>query len=77
MDINKQLLETRLTIIMVRESYTFVDKISNFQRQLKSYFNVDYNLDEIENSLKDLEEAYLFHEDELQKQNTIEYEEDF
>lgn len=76
MNINKELLATRITIIMVRENYTFLNTISDFKNKLKEYFNVNYTDDEIETTIHDLEEAYLFHEYEKEKQ-IIEHEEDF
>lgn len=76
MNINKQLLDTRLTIIMVREGYNFLTPLKDFKLKLKEYFSVDYTEDEIENAIKGLEEAYICHEYELERQ-IIEHEEDF
>jgi hypothetical protein len=77
MNINKQMLETRLTIVMVRENYTFLNTISNFKIKLKELFNVDYSEDEIENALHELEEAYIVHEFEREQQEFVEHEEDY
>lgn len=76
MDINKQMLETRITIVMARENYSFLHKISEYKIKLKEYFLVEYGEAEIGKALRDIEEAYMQHEyDKLQQ--IIEIPEDF
>lgn len=78
---DKQLLETRLTIIMVREDKNFLTTFNEFQSLLIKYFKFAYSLDEIESALFRLEEAYIVNQaDEEHKIATIineEQEEDF
>ena len=76
MDVNKQLLETRITIIQVRENYSFLHKIEQYKIKLQEYFKTDYSEFDIGNALTNLEEAYLNHEYE-QAQQVLEIPEDF
>lgn len=58
----KHLLEVRITIIMRREGYNFLNTLNDFQVQLKKYFKEEYDLDKIEDALHRLEETYIFTE---------------
>ena len=70
------LLPVHLSIIMIREKYTFLNTISEFKIQLYKYFKVDYQEEDIKASLYLLEEAYMVREAEVENQ-VIEYEEDY
>lgn len=72
-----RLLDTRISIIMVRENYTFLNTISDFKVKLYEYFKVYYSEDLIESCLNRLQEAHLANEYEQQQQHIIEIEEDF
>ena len=75
---DKQLLEVRLSIVMRRENYNFLEKFTTFQTKLKKYFNYEYTLDEIENALHKMEERYIIQEtnpDEVK--NIIDIPEDY
>lgn len=72
---NKQLLETRLSIIMVKEGKNFLSSFLEYQKLLLQYFEFEYSLDEIENALHRIEESTI--EEEFQKnREIIEIEED-
>lgn len=71
---NKELLETRLIIVMRRDQYNFLSSLINYQIALKQYFSEDYTLDEIETTLHVIESNQL---EEESKQQVIEYPEDF
>lgn len=76
MNLNKQKLQVRLTIIMTKENYNFLTPFVDYKRKLKEYFNADYSEDEIENTLHEIEEAYI--EDEFQREvASYEIPEDF
>jgi spore coat polysaccharide biosynthesis protein SpsF (cytidylyltransferase family) len=76
MNLNKQKLQVRLTIIMTKEDYNFFTNLTDYKKKLKEYFNCDYTEDEIENSLHEIEEAYI--EDEFEReQASYEIPEDF
>lgn len=78
---DKALLDTRLSIVMVRENKTFLTTFTEFQSLLKKYFNLEYTLDEIETALYRLEEAYICNQAEEEKKIASiinqEQEEDF
>jgi hypothetical protein len=76
MNLNKQKLQVRLTILMVKEEFNFFTPLNEYRQKLKEYFNADYTEDEIENTLHEIEEAYI--EDEFEKEQ-VNYEipEDF
>lgn len=72
---NKQLLETRLSIIMVKEGKDFLSSFLEYQKLLLQYFEFEYSLDEIENALYRIEESTI--EEEFQRnREIIEIEED-
>lgn len=77
---NKQLLETRISIIMVRETKTFLTPFTEFKAILFQYFKHEYSLDEIESALYRMEEAYMCNqaaEEEKIASIIIEEQEDF
>lgn len=76
MDVNRNMLDTRITIVMAREGYTFLNRIDQYKLKLKEYFNVEYGEADIGKSLHDLEEAYMQHEYDKMQQ-VIEIPEDF
>lgn len=57
--IELQLLESRLTILIVKEKYDFSTSLIDYQKKLIEYFNFNYTLDEIETALSKLEETHL------------------
>jgi hypothetical protein len=65
-------LETRILIIQVRENYNFFNKITDYVKRLKEYFNVDYSEDEVETALNELQDAEVICEE-----NVMELEEDY
>lgn len=75
---NKQLLQTRLSIIMVRENYNFLTSLGSFVLKLKNYFNEDYTQDEIENALHKMEENFIVQQfEEEQEHHLVEIPEDY
>lgn len=76
MNINKELLTTRISILMGRENYTFLTSTESYQSKLYDYFKVRYTSNEIIEALHELEEAYMLHEYEKEK-HIVETEEDF
>jgi hypothetical protein len=56
---SQQLLSVRLSIVMIRENYNFLNTLNDFQLQLKKHFNYEYTQDEIENALHKMEEDFL------------------
>ena len=64
-----QLLQTRLSIIMKRENYNFLNTLTDFQLQLKKYFKEEYSQDQIEDALHEMEENYIVKE--LEETNYI------
>jgi hypothetical protein len=76
MTTEKHKLQTRITIVQVKEDFNFLTPLNQYKSKLKEYFNVDYNEDEIESALHEIEEAYI--EDEFQReQASFEIPEDF
>lgn len=75
-DRNLLLLGTRLTILMVRYDYNFLNSLSDYQFKLKKLFNYNYTQDEIEIELKKLEEAHIAYQIDKSK-GVIEYPEDY
>jgi hypothetical protein len=59
---DKQLLQTRLSIVMLRDQLTFLNSFNEFQVLLKKHFKYEYTLDEIETGLHQLEESYMLNE---------------
>lgn len=75
---NLNSLKIRLSIIIKKEGYTFLNTLSEFQVQLKKYFKEDYPQDEIEDALKELQETFIFTElDEEVAKDNPEIPEDF
>jgi hypothetical protein len=72
-DVNNRLLSVRITIVMVREKFTFLDAPGIYKVYLKRYFNIDYNIEEIEKVMYELEEAHIIHHE----QGIIDFPEDF
>lgn len=66
---NKNLLQVRISIILIRENYTFLNNLKDFQLQLKKYFNEEYSQDKIEDALHEMEETYIIKE--LEETNQI------
>lgn len=55
----KQLLDSRLAIIIVKHNYNFQTSLNQYQSKLKQVFNEEYTLDEIENCLQELDNNRL------------------
>jgi len=71
---NNYQLEARILVIQVRENFNFFNKISEYVKKLKEYYNVEYTEDQVEDTLNELQDAILVddHEKEI-----VEVEEDF
>jgi hypothetical protein len=75
---DKALLQTRLSIVMVKENYNFLNTLRDFQIKLKKYFAFEYTEDEIEDALHQMEENYIVQQfEEDQEHQLIEYPEDY
>lgn len=72
------LLEHRIAIILVKEKLTFSTSAEQYKTKLKEYFNSDYALIDIKNTLDQLECNYLEMLYEQEKEGKVtEAHEDF
>ena len=55
----KQLLKLQISVLFIRYKFTFLNTLVEFQTKLSYEFKVDYNQDEIEDALGELEEMLL------------------
>jgi hypothetical protein len=55
----QQLLEVHLSIIIVKEKYTFLTSPYTFKLKLKEYFNYVETIENISEALNNLENNYL------------------
>jgi hypothetical protein len=53
------ILKFRISILFIRERYTFLNTLKDFQATLRRNFVEDYTLDEIEDSLNELEQQFI------------------
>jgi hypothetical protein len=53
------ILKLRISILFIREKYTFLNTLKDFQSTLRRNFVEDYTLDEIEDSLNELEQQFI------------------
>lgn len=75
---SKQLLKSRISIVMIRLEYTFLNSLIDFQSQLKKLFAFEYTLDEIEDTLHQMEEDFITqHFIEQEESNIPEIPEDY
>ena len=59
---NKMFLVIRMTIVMVRFGYNFLNSPQDYQAKLKSLFKYEYSIKEITLALYKLEEAHIVSE---------------
>lgn len=70
------MLIIRITILMVRFKYTFLNSPQDYQTQLKKLFKYEYTIEKIELALHQLEEAHIVGEAD-RSLGVIEYPEDY
>ena len=73
---NELMLTIRITILMVRFKYNFLNSPQDYQTQLKKLFNYEYTIEKIQLALHELEEAHIVGEAD-KSLGIIEYPEDF
>ena len=73
---NKLLLVIRITILMVRFGYNFLNSPQDYQSKLKSLFKYEYELRDITLALYKLEEAHIVSEAD-RTLGPMEYPEDY
>lgn len=66
------ILKLRISILFIREKYTFLNTLKDFQSALRRNFVEDYTLDEIEDSLNELEQQFI-----EEPETILEIEEDY
>lgn len=54
-----ELLKLRLSIVMRKKQFTFLNSLGDFQLALFELFKINYNEDIIENNLIEMEESLL------------------
>ncbi len=59
MDDRKQILKIRISVLFVKEKFTFFNTIQEYKTKLRQLFTTDYCLDEIETALNELEEQLI------------------
>lgn len=67
----KQLLESRIAILMAKENYSLKSNLKTYQDKLKQYFSFEYTLDEIENALNKLEDNELIEEYKREQESIV------
>lgn len=72
MEDRKQILKIRISVLFVREKFTFFNTIQEYKAKLRELFTIDYCLDEIETALNELEEQLV-----TTPETVIEIPEDF
>ncbi len=67
-----QILKIRISVLFIREKFTFFNSVIEFKNRLRQLFVEDYTLDEIETCLNELEDQLV-----EEPEKVFEYPEDY